>query len=91
MKKRYTGAMQGQGGLFQPIRKAWATRFARIRAFIMIPEASEKIELSMHYDTRMGEDCLIVTRTNYATGKTQTLFSERLQELQPDQGRFKKH
>ena len=84
MKKRYTGAIQGQGGLFQPIKKAWSTRFDKLRAFMLIPERNEKIEISLHYDANLGADKLLVTRTNYQTGKKQTISNVVLLDIAPD-------
>lgn len=78
MKKRYTAALIGHGGLFKALRRAWATRFSRIEATILIPEDSEKLRLYVHHDARSGNDIVTLVRENYRTGNKSTLYAGRL-------------
>lgn len=78
MKKRYTAALIGQGGMFKALKRAWASRFTRIEATVMIPEESEKLRLYVHHDARSGDDIVCLMRENYRTGAKSTLYSGRL-------------
>lgn len=78
MKKRYTAALIGQGGMFKALRRVWATRFARIEASILIPEEHEKLRLYVHYDAKSGEDIVTLLRENYRTGHKSKLYAGRL-------------
>jgi len=78
MKKRYTGAMAGQGGILSSIAKAWASRFHSINAFIMIPDQCEKITLNIKHSTLADADIVTLTRRNWRTGAETILYTGRI-------------
>lgn len=74
MKKQYTAAIMGQGGLFSAIRSAWASRFHSIRAFVMVPSIAEKLELRVHFSQQHDDDIVHLTSRNWKTGEERTLY-----------------
>jgi len=74
MKKQYTAAIMGQGGIFSVLRTAWASRFHAIRAFVMVPSISEKLTLSVHFSAAESDDIVELTRRNWKTGESSVLY-----------------
>jgi len=72
-KRHYTAAIIGQG-LRSNLRKAFASRFSSIRAIIMIPSESEKLELTVTRNARADTDTVTLIRTNWRTGETSDLY-----------------
>lgn len=78
MKKRYTAAILGQGGRFKALKRAWASRFSRIEACVLVADEGEKLRLFVHHDARSGNDIVTLLRENYRTGAKCTLYAGRL-------------
>lgn len=78
MKKRYSAAMQGQGGIISALAKAWASRFYSIRAFVLVHERSEKLELEVNYSLNDDADHVTLKRRNWHTGAESILYSGSL-------------
>ena len=72
--KRYKAALHGQGGYFSALRRAWASRFGRIRALVLVPELDEKLLLEVWYDAAKSEDIVTLKRSNWRTGEESILY-----------------
>lgn len=87
-RKHYTAAVQGEGGIFSALRHTFSSRFTAIRAFVMIPSKSEKLELSVSRDARTDDDIVTLKRTNWHTGKENILYNGKLMGGVPINGRL---
>lgn len=74
MKNHFTAAIMGNG-LFSALRRATSSRFSSIRALVMIPSKSEKLELQVTHDARSGDDMVKLTRSNWRTGEETQLYN----------------
>ena len=75
VKRRYAAALQGQGLLFRPLQRLWASIFSSVRAVIIVPTTGEKLELEVGYDFKQQHDHVTLTRKNWQTGERSTLYS----------------
>lgn len=80
MKKQrhYTAAIMGQGGIYSALKTAFCSRFSSIRAFVMIPSKSEKLELTVTRDARSDSDHVTLMRRNWRTGEESQLYNGKL-------------
>ena len=74
MRNYFAAAIQGEG-FFTALKSAWGTRFSGIRAFVMIPSKSEKLELNVTRSIRDDTDHVSLTRTNWRTGEETQLYN----------------
>lgn len=73
--RHYTAAIMGQGSIYSAIKTAFSSRFSSIRAFVMIPARSEKLELTVTRDARSDSDHVTLKRRNWRTGDEATLYN----------------
>lgn len=83
MRKTYQAAIQGYGNLFSALRTCCGNRFSSIRCFIMVPERHEKLELHVTRDARTGDDLVKLTRRNWRTGASSSLYDGKLTGGEP--------
>lgn len=83
MRKRYSAALIGRGGIFKALKRAWCTRFETIQGVIMIPETGDKLRLSIQFDARSGVDMVKLTHTNPRTGSDSILYAGKLRDGEP--------
>lgn len=74
MRNHYTAAIQGTG-FYKSIRRACASRFGQIRAFVMIPSESEKLTLTVTRNAQEDTDTVNLTRRNWRTGEETVLYN----------------
>lgn len=88
--KHFTAALQGQGGIYKALRSTWGTRFSIIRAFVMIPSRSEKLELKVQHNALNDCDLVTLTRRNWRTGEECTLYAGDIAGGKPKKKRLPK-
>lgn len=74
MSARYQAAICGYGSIWNHIRQAFGTRFAGIKAFILIPQDQEKLELKVTFNVKFGKDVVTLIRRNWRTGEESVLY-----------------
>jgi hypothetical protein len=78
VKKRYSAAIYGQGGMFSALKRAWASRFYSIRAIVMVAENNERLELLVTHNINTQEDHVSLKRRNWHTGAESILYDGSL-------------
>lgn len=74
LNKRYFAAAIQGAGFFTALRHTWGSYFSGVRAFVMIPSKSEKLELTVTRNMRNDTDQVSLTRKNWRTGEETQLY-----------------
>lgn len=77
MARHYAAALQGVG-FIHALKRLWSSRFAGIKAIVMIPDEHERITLRVTYNTQMQRHDIHLERDNWQTGERTNLFSGSL-------------
>jgi hypothetical protein len=73
MRKHYAAILQGQGVITRPLIRLWSSRFSGIRARVLVPEESERLDLIVKHNALTGHTVELL-RYNWLTQQTSCLY-----------------
>lgn len=74
MSRHYAAALHGTGFL-RALKRLWSTRFAGIRAIVIMPDTQDKLELSVNWNASTQSHQVQLVASNWRTGEKCNLYA----------------